>query len=100
MTEIPETALDYLILSKEHAAAIGKFFDHQYIHYDDQTLHEAVRKINSFVDRVSSNGESSPADHDSLSLPLDNDDATSRESNVVSHEAGQRLSEGHNTIRS
>jgi hypothetical protein len=71
MTEIPETALDYLILSKEQAASISKFFDKQYIHYDDQILHDAVRKINSFVDRVTTD-ESGVSNNHTLPLPLDN----------------------------
>ena len=100
MTEIPETALDYLILSKEQAAAVGKFFDHQYIHYEDQILHDTVRKINSFVDRCNSNGESSAAHHDILSLPLEDNHATTTESNVISHETGQGLPKGHDTISS
>ena len=51
MTPIPESGLDYLILSKEDATALSKYFQHQYIHYDDTDVNVAVTKIISFADR-------------------------------------------------
>lgn len=83
MTEIPETALDYLILSKEQAEAIQKFFDKSYIHYDDSILHEAVNKINSFVDRAVANDNSSLHNGHHLPISIRDDDALASESDVI-----------------
>lgn len=52
MTPIPESGLDYLILSKEDAIALHDFFQHQYIHYDNEATHAAVDKLGKFVERM------------------------------------------------
>jgi hypothetical protein len=60
MTPIPESGLDYLILSKEDAIALHDYFLHQYVHYDNEAAHAAVTKLDKFVERVEKN-ESSKA---------------------------------------
>jgi len=62
MTPIPESALDYLVLSKEDANALHEYFKHQYIHYDNEACHTAVDKIGKFVERLED--ESSKASRD------------------------------------
>ena len=68
MTPIPESGLDYLILSKEDATALHDYFLHQYIHYDNEAAHAAVDKIGKFIDRIESSetrrDESSKASRD------------------------------------
>jgi hypothetical protein len=51
MTEIPESSLDYLILSKEQATAIQTYFKHQYVAGDDEALRLAINKIDRFVEQ-------------------------------------------------
>ena len=52
MTPIPESGLDYLVLSKEDAIALHDYFEHQYIHYDNEAAHAAVNKLGKFVERI------------------------------------------------
>lgn len=52
MTPIPESGVDYLILSKEEAIALERYFRHQYVHYDEPVVHAAMDKISKFVERV------------------------------------------------
>ena len=48
---LPESGLDFLVLSREQALALNKFLKHQYLHYDEEMLHDAARKIMEFADR-------------------------------------------------
>jgi len=52
MTPIPESGVAYLILSKEEAIALERYFRHQYVHYDEPVVHTAMDKISKFVERV------------------------------------------------
>jgi hypothetical protein len=65
MTPIPESGLDYLILSREDAFALRDYFLHQYIHYDNEAAHAAVDKLSKFVERIEKH-ESPEADGGSV----------------------------------
>lgn len=49
---LPESGLDFLVLSREQALALNKFLKNQYLHYDEESLHDAARKVMEFSDRV------------------------------------------------
>lgn len=52
MTIIPESGVDYLILTRADATALERYFRHQYVHYDEPEVHAAMNKISTFVERV------------------------------------------------
>lgn len=51
--EDPDDGKTILILTKEEAIILYKLLEHQYIHYDNTSAHELIRRISDFIHRDS-----------------------------------------------
>lgn len=76
MMAVPESALDYLIVSKDEALALEEFFEHEFVNQDRETVHAFLRKLSAFNSRhriaAATGGDSVDSGLDNFVSGLDN----------------------------